>query len=110
MKKEKIVEGIEVLKLLPLGSVVKLKESDKKVMVIGRALMIKKDGSDKPTLYEYMGCIDPYGLINEKLNLYFYDDDIVEIFDFGYCQDLEYISYLISQSITNNKKISIPRQ
>lgn len=68
-------------KFLPIGSVVRLKNGTKKVMVTGFC-MVAKDDNDK--MYDYVGCLYPVGMIASDKNLVFNHDQIEEIFFLGY--------------------------
>lgn len=107
MKKERTIEYVKAEKLLSLGSVVRLKGSNKKVMIVGSIITIQKDEKDKQKIYDYVGCLYPDGIISDKYDLLFYDKDVEEIFDFGYCPNLNYLKRLITQNVVNKKKISI---
>lgn len=67
---------MEQQKLLPLGSIVILKGSTKKVMIISRALGVGVNG--KPYYFDYGACFYPEGLIGDQL-LYFNHEDIMKI-------------------------------
>lgn len=66
--------------LLPIGSVVLLKEATKKLMIIG----ILQVDQDNDKLYDYLAVPFPEGYINEENNFLFDHDDIQEVFFTGF--------------------------
>lgn len=74
--------------LLPLGSIVILKGSTKKVMIISRALGVGVNG--KPYYFDYGACFYPEGLVGDQL-LYFNHEDIMRIEHEGFVSDEETI-------------------
>ena len=56
---------IEAPEYVPLGSVVSLKGNEKKLMVIGRALMVG-DG-DGREYYDYAFCLYPEGMLGDVI-------------------------------------------
>lgn len=69
-------EGI----LLPLGSIVVLKEGYKKLMIIGRMQLQGKEEK----LWDYLGVLYPEGYLGERYTFLFNNEDIKEIFFEGY--------------------------
>lgn len=68
-------------KLLPIGSVVLLKDGTKKLMIIG----IKPVSSDKPNkVYDYIGVLYPEGFLSNDYNFLFNNDDINDVVFTGY--------------------------
>ena len=65
--------------LLPIGSIVILKEGIKKLMVIG---VMQEDVDGKP--YDYLGLLYPEGFIGQAATFLFQAEDIREIFHRGY--------------------------
>lgn len=59
---------------LPLGSVVKLKNGKKSVMIIG----VNQDSQDKNN-YDYVSVLHPEGYINPDFFFLFNNDDISEV-------------------------------
>ncbi|SFK95157.1 hypothetical protein SAMN05216390_10622 [Lachnospiraceae bacterium KH1T2] len=74
--------------LLPIGSIVRLKEGTKKLMITGR--IICRAGSDE--IFDYVGCTYPEGLTDAKNMLFFNRDAIEEKFFIGF-QDKEEIDF-----------------
>jgi len=66
---------------LPLGSVVMLKKGLQKLIIIGRALNVNRDGKDY--YFDYAAVLHPQGLINNEV-AYFNHDDVEKIFFTGY--------------------------
>lgn len=68
-------------KLLPIGSVVLLKEGTKKLMIVG----IKPVTAEKPNeIYDYIGVLYPEGFLSNEYNFLFNHDDINDIIFVGY--------------------------
>ena len=88
-------------KYLPIGTVVRLKKGQKKLMIIGFVQIYLKD---KDKVYDYMGCVYPEGMINIK-NFYFFNhDEIEKIFYIGYKDDEE---KNFNEKLKNFKKIKV---
>lgn len=68
-------------KYLPIGSVVLLKDSSKRIMITGFYIKSKEIG-DK--IFDYIGCLYPEGILDTEKNLLFNHDDINKIFAIGY--------------------------
>lgn len=67
--------------LLPIGSVVLLKDGTKKLMVTG----IKPVSEDNPdTVFDYIGVVYPEGYLSNEYNFLFNHDDINDIVFIGY--------------------------
>lgn len=68
-------------RVLPLGSIVALRRSAKKVMIVARAVSIRQKG--KEIYFEYAACGYPEGITNDQL--FFLDvKDIAEVIFTGY--------------------------
>lgn len=81
-KNKKINGGAEMFKeLLPIGSVVLLKEGTKKLMIIGIKPM--KDNEEKE-IYDYMGVLYPEGYLSSEYNFLFNHEDINDVIFKGY--------------------------
>lgn len=65
-------------RFLPIGTVVKLINSDDKVIIIGY-LMKNKRGYT----YDYCGCKYPIGITDKHNNFYFNIPDIIEVIKLG---------------------------
>lgn len=67
--------------LLPIGSVVLLKDGIKKLMITGYMAMEKNDSNK---IYDYSGCIYPEGLLSSEQSLLFYHQQIEQVYFEGY--------------------------
>ena len=74
--------------LLPIGSVVLIGNSVKKVMIVG---VCQKGGQEKK-LYDYTGVIFPEGFLDAKKMFLFNHDQISQIYALGY-QDAEQLAF-----------------
>lgn len=72
--------------VLPIGSIVYLKEGTKKLMILNRAPIIEEDGEQ--LLFDYSGAIYPIGLNPEEV-FYFNDEDIDEVVFEGFKDEEE---------------------
>lgn len=75
-------------KLLPIGSVVLLKDSNKRVMIIGRLQRQQPSGK----VWDYSACFYPEGIINPNELFLFNHAQIAVIFFIGF-QDREGIEF-----------------
>jgi len=81
-----ICSGQEYKDYLPIGSVVLLKKSTAKVMIIGylQAMAGDADGSQGDKVYDYCGCLFPSGY-EDGDHVYLFDHDQIDvIYDIGY--------------------------
>lgn len=76
-------------KYLPIGSVVLLKNSSKRVMIIG----LKQKQADSDKIWDYCGCLFPEGVLDPD-KLYLFDNEQVERLYFIGLQDTESMSFL----------------
>lgn len=81
--------------LLPIGSVVLLEDSNKKLMITGR-LQIQLEGENKNP-WDYCACLYPEGNLRPESSLLFNHEQIEKVYFTGF-QDIEELEY--------NKKIS----
>lgn len=74
--------------MLPLGSVVRLKNSQEnaKLLIIARLVVVERDGQEG--YFEYAACPHAIGA-NEKVFFYFNEEDIYEIYFKGYVDEVE---------------------
>lgn len=75
-------------KYLPIGSIVLLKEGNKKIMIFGR----KQIHIKSKEMYDYVACFYPEGNINEDYTFLFNHEDINEVIFKGY-EDNDEIEY-----------------
>lgn len=71
----------DIKRLLPIGSVVLLKNGIKKLMVIG-LVPYDKDSPDK--IYDYIGVLYPEGFLGDETNFLFQHEDINDVIFEGY--------------------------
>lgn len=74
--------------LLPIGSVVLLKGGEKRLMICGRIVC----KGDEQTIYDYVGCLYPEGLMNAAEMYFFNRDVIAECYFVGF-QDREELDF-----------------
>ncbi len=74
------------MRILPIGTVVKLKNEKIKVMIIAR-MMTLTIGEEK-FYYDYSGCMYPRGLVGNKV-ANFNEEDIEEVLFEGFVDDEE---------------------
>lgn len=74
--------------ILPLGSVVTLKNASKRLMIIGR---IQKETSTKQ-VFDYCGVLWPEGLISSD-KVYLFNEDDIQIIWFIGLQDSEEFAF-----------------
>ena len=79
--------------MLPIGSIVLLKNAKKRVMVCGRV----QHSLETQKCYDYAGCVYPEGLIDSRNMILFNNDDITKLFFIGF-QDGEELRF--RQAIT----------
>lgn len=72
---------MKIKELLPIGSVVLLKDGEKKLMISG---IMQTDDGGKGQEYDYLGVLYPEGHIGDQFQYLFNHDDISEIFFRGY--------------------------
>ncbi|EGO8095112.1 DUF4176 domain-containing protein [Enterococcus faecium] len=72
--------------ILPIGSIVYLKEGTKKLMILNRAPIIEEEGGQ--LLFDYSGAIYPVGLNPEEV-LYFNKEDIDKVVFEGFNDEEE---------------------
>ncbi|MES5926453.1 DUF4176 domain-containing protein [Bacillus cereus group sp. MG9] len=74
------------MKLLPIGTVVKLEEIEQFVMIIGR-MVVSADKRD----FDYVGVPYPVGYLGDEKVLCFNNDKIVEEMHRGYMTESELV-------------------
>ncbi len=78
-----------IRELLPIGSVVLLKEGKKKAMIFGIKQTDKASGKE----YDYIGVVYPEGNLGEQLQFFFQHENIDQVFFRGY-EDEERSSFI----------------
>jgi hypothetical protein len=76
--------------LLPIGSVVLLTGSTKKVMIIG----VLQKAVDTGVIYDYVGCVYPEGYFSADKTILFDAIQIEKMFSIGY-QDEEQFAFKV---------------
>lgn len=76
-------------RFLPIGSVVLLKNSEKRIMIVG--VKQKQVGTEK--IWDYSACLYPEGIIDPK-KLYLFDSEQIERLYFIGLQDGEGLRFL----------------
>lgn len=71
---------MEIKGLLPIGSVVLLKDATKKIMIFG----VKQTDAGTDEEYDYIGVMYPEGNVGGETQILFQHEDIQEIFFRGY--------------------------
>lgn len=75
---------MEKVDFLPLGSVVRVKNGLKKIMIIARGLATKIDNQIQ--FFDYGACLYPEGLTGDNI-IYFNHKDIESVFMSGYSDE-----------------------
>lgn len=75
--------------LLPIGTVVLLKDSEKRVMIIG---VCQKGASNPEKIWDYTGVLFPEGFLAADKMFMFNNDQIEQIYALGY-QDAEQFAF-----------------
>ena len=83
--------------LLPIGSVILLKDGEKRLMIYG----IKQFNEGKNELYDYVGCLYPEGNISPEYNYVFNHVDIETVYFVGLV-DAEF--ELLRKGLKENEK------
>lgn len=84
-------------KYLPIGSVVLLKESQKRIMIVG--VKQKQVGSDK--VWDYSACLYPEGILDPE-KLFLFDNAQIERLYFVGLQDGEGLAFLKKLSLMDD--------
>ena len=80
--------------LLPIGSVVLLKDSTKRVMIVG--LKQKQDHEEK--IWDYSGCLYPEGILDPDRLFLFDHSQIQTLFFIGF-QDGEGMQFMVNLNL-----------
>ena len=81
------LEGIMEENLLPIGSVVKLKGGQKRLMITG-FLQVEQE-ENKKNVWDYSGCLYPAGMITSENNYVFNHSQIEEVYFTGLVDEEE---------------------
>lgn len=91
--------------LLPLGTVLYLKDGTVKVVVINRAIVFEVDGEQQ--LFEYEGCRFPEGSNGDDGRFYFNNSDIEKVVYKGYEDEEEQRFQQVYADLLKEKKIKL---
>ena len=72
---------MKINNLLPIWSVVLLKDGEKRLMICG---ILQNDEGNTNKTYDYMGVLYPEGHIGEGYQYLFNHEDVVQVFFRGY--------------------------
>lgn len=72
---------MRIKNLLPIGTVVLLKDGEKRLMICG---ILQNDEGNTNKTYDYMGVLYPEGHIGEGYQYLFNHEDVVQVFFRGY--------------------------
>ncbi len=85
--------------LLPIGSVVLLKESEKRVMVMG---FCQAKPDDLSVIYDYCGCLFPEGYMDAEHVYLFNHEQVEKVYSLGYMDEEQFaFSNRITDLITD---------
>ncbi|WP_054957443.1 DUF4176 domain-containing protein [Paenibacillus dakarensis] len=73
-------------KLLPNGSIIRLKEGSKKLVIYGRKQIML---TEPVRTFDYIGCLYPEGYINPDYTYAFNQQDIEEVIFVGFSDEEE---------------------
>lgn len=88
--------------LLPIGSIVLLKESSKRLMIYGR-MQKEVDGE---RIWDYIACLYPEGNINPDHSFLFDHDQIENIYFLGFQDEEEMKFQKYMESMSNSLDLS----
>ncbi|GAB3799638.1 DUF4176 domain-containing protein [Virgibacillus kimchii] len=72
--------------ILPIGSIVRLKDGNVKLMILNRSPLYKKDGVTG--YFDYSACMYPEGKVEEQV-YFFNNENIEEVYFKGYVDEQE---------------------
>ena len=75
-------------KFLPIGSVVKLKNGQKRLMITG-FLQMEQDENGQKNIWDYSGCLYPEGMLTSEANYVFNHSQIEEVHFIGLVDEEE---------------------
>lgn len=81
---------MKIKQLLPIGSIVRLKDGEKRLMIVG---IMQTDAGGDGTEYDYLGVLYPEGHIGEPFQYLFNHVDIETVVFQGF-QDEERMEFL----------------
>ena len=92
------------MNVLPLGSVIRLKDGEQKIMIISRVPLYNNEGTIG--YFDYAGGLDPQGQ-NSLMTYFFNHEDIEEIYFTGYVDEME--KEFLKQYELQKDKIKYPK-
>lgn len=75
---------MKIKDLLPIGSIVRLHDGEKRLMIIG---IMQSDASGNGKEYDYLGILYPEGHIGDQFQYLFNQEDIEEVIFRGFEDD-----------------------
>ena len=78
--------------MLPIGSVVILKDGEEKLMITGRKPIVKNI-HNTDVYMDYVACLYPVGMVNEEM-YFFNEEDVKTIIFKGYKEDAELLVFI----------------
>lgn len=81
---------MKIKDLLPIGSVVRLHDGEKRLMIIG---IMQSDASGNGKEYDYLGILYPEGHIGDQFQYLFNQEDIEDVIFRGF-EDDERVEFL----------------
>ena len=89
-------------KFLPIGTVLMLKDSDKRLMIIGFLPIVNVD--NKEITYDYSGCMFPEGVIDSNKSYVFNHEQIDKIYSYGLVdgEQKAFMEYLV-ENVNNDE-------
>ena len=102
---------MEERKLLPIGSVVRLKDANHSLAIMGFCIVIKEENG--PKQYDYVGVPYPEGFMSKNSIVYFNGDKIDKVFFEGFSNEDEknFKSklYEVEKTIIKNDALSVDK-
>ncbi|MBT1174505.1 DUF4176 domain-containing protein [Bifidobacterium sp. LC6] len=81
-------DGVENVGVLPLGSVVRLRDGgDALLLVVSRAALTERDGHRG--YFDYAAVVYPQGLVDSRRVLFFNREDVADVVFVGFVDDVE---------------------
>lgn len=81
---------MKIKDLLPIGSIIRLHDGEKRLMIIG---IMQSDASGNGKEYDYLGILYPEGHIGDQFQYLFNQEDIEEVIFRGF-EDDERVEFL----------------
>lgn len=73
---------------LPIGTIVRLKDATKRIMIIGYC---KYQMGDQETIYDYAGCVYPEGFLSPDTTALFNHEQIERIYALGFQNEERFV-------------------